>query len=96
MNRKTEEAKCFNPVFSNIIKNLNKSIYMVEDTLHRNLNHYPTLKAISKYRVYPSIQGLIQNLKLGDNMNVSSRWSITDTKKCVRQIGLLCSVLYLV
>ena len=69
---------------------------MVEDKLHLNLNHYPTLKAISKYRVYPSIQGLKLNLKLGDNMNVSSRWSITDTKKCFRQIGLLCSVLCLV
>ena len=31
---------------------------------------------------------LIQDLNLGDNMNVSSRWSITNAKKHCRQIDL--------
>ena len=41
-------------------------------------------------------QGLIQDLNLGGDMNISSHWSITDVKKYCRQIGLLCSILCLV
>ena len=40
------------------------------------------------------LQGLIQNLNLGDNTNVSNRWSIMHKRqKNCRQTGLLCSVL---
>ena len=42
------------------------------------------------------MQGLMQDLNLGGDMNVSSRWSITNVKKYCRQICLLCSVLCLV
>ena len=41
-------------------------------------------------------QSLIQDLNLGSNMNVSSRWSFTNVKKSWRQISLLYSVLCLV
>ena len=41
-------------------------------------------------------QGIMEDLKLGGDMTISSHWSITNVKKCSRQTGLSCSVLCLV
>lgn len=38
-----------------------------------------------------SRKGLLQDLNLGSDMNVSSRWSITNVKRYCIQIGLLYS-----
>ena len=50
-----EVVKCLNKFFSNMVKSLKIPKYEVEDGLHLNMNRHPTLKAISKYRNYPSI-----------------------------------------
>ena len=52
---KSDVAKCFNQYFPNIVKNLNIPKYMDGDTLHLNLNNYPTFKIILNYREHLSI-----------------------------------------
>ena len=41
-------------------------------------------------------QGIIQNLNLGNGINLSSHRSITNVKKYCKQIDLSCSVICLV
>ena len=45
--------------------------------------------------LYSCVQGLMQDLNLGSDVNVSSRRSIINAEKYCRQIDRLHSVLYL-
>ena len=50
-----EVANCLYNFFSNIVNNLEIPKYHVEDDLHLNMNNHPTLKAVFKYKIHPSI-----------------------------------------
>ena len=50
-----EVANCLKKIFSNIVRNLVIPKYEVENDLDLNMNSYPTLKAVFKYKNHPSI-----------------------------------------
>ena len=66
-----EVAKCFNDLFSDIVKNLEIPKYEVDDDLYLNLNSHPTVKAAFKYKNHPSVVSIRRFCHYVSNFNFS-------------------------
>ena len=64
----TEGANYLNNFFSNVIKNLETPKFEVKEIFHKKIES-PTLKAVLKYRIHPSITFILNSFHQASSFN---------------------------